>query len=145
MSSPRESGPQKPPRRRPEPMPGGWLWVIVLLLFGGVLWIVVGVTSPGTISYSDFVQLAQKDKFTKVVIRGSSRVVGEFKEDEAKNLPEHLKKYERYNRVETNTHPEQIRELTKALENHVPYRFEDESGAWIGPFFVYVFPMIIII
>src|SRR5207244_3728557 len=109
MPAPRESGPQNRPRRRPEPMPGGWLWIIVLLLFGGIMWVLLGVSSTGTIPYNDFVELAEKGKFANVVLRGSSRVIGEFKDDEAKNLPERLKKYERGNRVEANVHAEQIR------------------------------------
>src|SRR5437870_4433384 len=128
MPSPRESGPQNRPRRRPEPMPGGWLWVIVLLLFGGVMWVLLTYTSPGTISYDDFVQLAQQDKFAKVTIRGSSRIIGEFKDNEAKNLPEHLKKYEHYNRVEANIHSELIRDLREQVKGHTVIRVEEESG-----------------
>ncbi len=145
MPSPKESGPQNRPRRRTEPMPGGWLWVIVLLLFGGVMWVLLGLTSPGTISLSDFIELAQNDKFAKVTIRGSSRIVGDFKDEEAKNLPENLKKYERYNRVEANIHTEMIRDLREQLKGHTVIRVEEESGAWVGPFVFMVLPIILLI
>ncbi len=146
MPAPRESGPQNRPRRRPEPMPGGWLWIIVLLLFGGIMWVLLGVSSTGTVPYNDFVELAKNGKFSTVILRGSSRVIGEFKDDEAKNLPERLKKYERGNRVETNVHAEQIRDLTATLlAAQVQLRNEEEAGAWIGPFFLFVFPTLLII
>jgi cell division protease FtsH len=121
------------------------LWVIVLLLFGGVLWVLLGSAGPSSISYSDFIKLAQEDKFKSVVIRGGARAIGEFKDDEAKKLPDHLKKYERYNRVETNLHQEQIPKLTEILDKHVPYTFDQEAGAWVGPFFMFVFPTLLLI
>jgi cell division protease FtsH len=127
-------------------MPGGWLWVIVLLLFGGVMWVLLGVTSAGTIRYTDFVQLAQKGKFTSVTIRGTSLAVGELKEDEVKNLPEDLKKHVKYNRLETNINDKLIEPLTKQMADaDVPVRVEGEAGAWIGPFFLFVFPTLLVI
>ena len=50
MSSPRDNGPPQRTRRRPEPMPGGWLWVIVLLLFAGVLYVLLNNTAAGSIA-----------------------------------------------------------------------------------------------
>src|SRR5688572_18382851 len=145
MPSPRESGPPNRPRRRPEPMPSGLMWVIVLLLFAGVMWFLLGVTSPGAISYTEFIELAKKEKFKNVIIRGSTRAIGELKEEEAKNLPEHLKKYERGNRLETHIHDKLIDDLNKQVAGHATIRVEDESGAWVGPFFMFVFPTLLII
>src|SRR6266496_3825269 len=116
MPAPRETGPHNRPRRRPEPMPGGWLWIIVLLLFAGIIWILLGVTSAGTVGYSDFVDLAKKEKFINVYIRGTSSVVGELKEDEAKNLPENLKKHVKNNRLEANIQ-ERSEEHTSELQS----------------------------
>src|SRR5438552_2912922 len=145
MPAPRESGPHNRPRRRPEPMPGGWLWIIVLLLFAGIIWVLLGVTSAGTIRYSDFIDLAKNDKFTNVVIRGTSSAVGVLKEDEAKDLPESLKKHVNNNRLETNIQEKQIESLTKHLDGHVPYQFVPESGTWIGPFVTIVLPLLLIV
>jgi cell division protease FtsH len=145
MPSPRESGPEKRPRRRPEPMPGGWLWLIVLILFGGFMWVLLSATSPGTINYSEFIDLAKKDKFASVIIRGTARAVGELKEGEADNLPETLKKHVKNKRVETNINERLIESLIKEVESHAPVRLEDESGAWVAPFVMYVLPMLILI
>jgi cell division protease FtsH len=150
MSSPRDSGPPPRQRRRPEPMPGGWLWVIVLLLFAGVLWVLLGSTGPTSIPYTDFIDLAQKQAFKQVVIRGVSRVVGEFKEGELEKLPENLKKYERNKRVEANINEKLLPQLTEALKKDdgkyvAPITATEEAGAWVGPFFVYVLPMLLFI
>jgi cell division protease FtsH len=109
------------------------------------MWVLLSVTSPGAISYTDFVNLAQKDKFTTIIVRGSSRVVGELKDGEAKNLPEHLTKHVKHNRLETNIHSEQIATFTKDVQGHAVLRVEEESGAWVGPFFMFVFPTLLII
>jgi cell division protease FtsH len=146
MSSPRDNGPPQRTRRRPEPMPGGWLWVIVLLLFAGVLYVLLNNTAAGSIAYSDFLELAEKGKFTSVVLRGSNQVIGEFKEETVADLPDKIKKHVRYNRVETNIHSEQIAQLTTTLiQKGVPLRNEQEAGAWIGPFFLFVFPTLLLI
>jgi cell division protease FtsH len=145
MSSPRDNGPPQRTRRRPEPMPGGWLWVIVLLLFGGVLYVLLNNTAAGSIGYSEFLDLAEKGKFSSVVLRGSNQVIGEFKEGAADDLPDKIKKHVRYNRVETNIHPEQIAQFSTLMKDKVPLRNEQEAGAWIGPFFMFVFPTLLLI
>ena len=72
MTSPRETGPPQRPRRRPEPMPGGWLWVVVLLAvrrrpLGPPGRHLAG--QPSAIPSSS--SLAEKGKFKTVIIRGS--------------------------------------------------------------------------
>ena len=75
MPAPRESGPHNRPRRRPEPMPGGWLWIIVLLLFAGIIWVLLGVTSAGTIRYSDFIDLAKRNRSVLDLLYGNDTFV----------------------------------------------------------------------
>jgi cell division protease FtsH len=146
MPAPRESGPHNRPRRRPEPMPGGWLWIIALPLFGIFIYFLLTAGSPGTINYNDFVQLAKDDKFINVVIRGTTSAVGELKEGEALNLRDDLKKHVKSSRfVETNIQEKLIDNLTKHLDGHAPYRFEAEAGAWLVPFFYVILPMLFIV
>src|ERR1043166_4906360 len=78
MPSPREQpGPRS--RRRQDTMPGGWLWIVVLLLLAVVLWITVGGSGTGTLDYSDFLKLVNAQKIAKVVFReGSHTVIAEL-------------------------------------------------------------------
>ena len=71
MPSPREQ-PTPRGRRRQDTMPGGWLWVVVLLLLAIVLWITVGTQSTGTLEYSQFLTLVKEHKIAKVTFRSGS-------------------------------------------------------------------------
>src|SRR4051812_11938383 len=74
MPSPREQ-PNPRGRRRQETMPGGWLWIVVLLLLAVVIWITVGGTNYGTVDYSDFQKLLKGDKVAKVNFKEGSHVL----------------------------------------------------------------------
>src|SRR5580704_3014215 len=74
MPSPREQ-PNPRSRRRQDTMPGGWLWVVVLLLLAVVLWITVGGPSTGTLEYSDFTKLVAAHKIAKVTFHEGSRTL----------------------------------------------------------------------
>src|ERR1700676_5568231 len=104
MPSPREQ-PNPRSRRRQDTMPGGWLWVVVLLLLAVVLWITVGGPSTGTLEYSQFLTLVKERKIAKVMFHENSRVLpAELAEgakvedlplpDEAKNQLKRSKKFE---------------------------------------------------
>ena len=74
MPSPREQpGPRS--RRRQDTMPGGWLWIVVLLLLAVVLWITVGGSTTGTLEYSDFLKLVNNQKLSKVTFREGSHTL----------------------------------------------------------------------
>src|SRR5438552_3353104 len=68
MPSPRDQ-PNPRGRRRQDTMPGGWLWIVVLLLLAVVMWITVGGTTSGTIDFSDFQALVKGHKIAKVVFK----------------------------------------------------------------------------
>ncbi len=129
-------------------MPGGWLWVMILVLLGGIMYFTLGFSSAGQIDYSVFLKLAEEQKFARVVIRGT-RIVGEFKTGEADKLADdNIKKHIRYNKIETNitAAEQQSGNLTRQLnEYRVNYRFEDEAGAWLGPLFMFLLPTLILI
>src|SRR5437868_5077360 len=148
MPSPREQPPQNR-KRRQETMPGGWLWVVILFLLAGVMYFTLGFNSAGIIDYSDFMKLAKKDKFAKVRIKGTSRVVGEFKPGEAKKVEaENIKKQIRYGKVESNipASENQGGNLTRQLQEWgVNFNTEEETGAWIGPLFMFLLPTLLLV
>jgi cell division protease FtsH len=129
-------------------MPGGWLWIVILFLIAGVMYFTLGFNSAGVIDYSEFKKLA-KDKFAKVTIKGTTRMVGEFKPGEVEKLPEAIRKQVgRKNQIETNMPgPEfQSGNVTKQLtEFGVPYKSEEETGAWIGPLFMFLLPTLLLV
>src|SRR5581483_3463317 len=98
MPSPRD--PQLRNRRRQEGAPGGWLWFVILLGLGLMLYFML-MPNTGVIDYTDFMKLAKEQKFEKVVIRDPDRAIGEFHSGVIDNLPTPIKKQVRYNRVET--------------------------------------------
>jgi len=129
-------------------MPGGWLWIVILILLSVVMYVTLGFNTAGVIDYSEFMKLATKERFERVTIRGSTRMVGEFKPGEADKLPDPIRKLVRYNKIETNIPASEIqsgnvtRQLTQA---GVPYRTEEETGAWIGPLFMFLLPTLLLI
>jgi cell division protease FtsH len=147
MPPPREPpGPAKKGRRQ-EAMPGGWLWLLILLILAVFLWYAL-VPTPGRIDYSEFKQLAQDGMFTKVVIVGTDRAIGELKKNAEEKLKDEIKKQVRGNRLETGIVggqqgiPEVIKDLNEAK---VPYRQEAEPGTWIGPLLMLLLPALILL
>src|SRR5436190_17993628 len=88
MPSPREQPNPNRNRRRQDTMPGGWLWVVVLLLLGVVLYISFGMTSYGTIDYTDFKQLVLNKNISKVTFKeGAYSLVADIRDRTLLNEP----------------------------------------------------------
>src|SRR6266446_2015361 len=86
MPPPREQQPNagnRKDRRRQEPMPGGWLWIVILLLLAGVMWMTLGYSGDNIVNYSDFLNLAKDQKFKLVIFKGTNRLIGEINEADA--------------------------------------------------------------
>src|SRR2546421_1939303 len=97
MPPPREPlNPQQRGRRRQESMPGGWLWLVVLVLLAIVVWFTFAGSS-GVIDYSQFMALAREGKFERVIQRGDTKAIGEIRASEVDKLDENIKKQVRYN------------------------------------------------
>ncbi len=136
MPSPREQPNFNRNRRRPEVMPGGWMWLVLLLLLFGVLFYTLGFPSPGIIDYTDFEKLVREGKIARVVFKGNDRLLAEFKEGVIDTLDPGIRKKVRFNKVETaiTDSDRQTGEVTRILkEGKVPYAREDEPGSWVGP------------
>src|SRR5262249_22889761 len=133
MPSPREQPSGKHPKgRRPEVMPGGWLWLVILVLLVGILYLALGFGSGGTIAYSDFLQLVDSGKVSKVTLVGNNRVVGEVKKDaDLSKLSERLQKQIRNGKFTTllPQGPEVVNTLVKELRTaRVDFSQEEEHG-----------------
>jgi cell division protease FtsH len=130
-------------------MPGGWLWIVILCLLAGVMYFTIGLNSAGVIDYSDFMKLvADKDKFVKVTFRGNTRLVGEFKPGVEEKLEDKIKKQVRGHKVETNIPASDIQSgrVTKELSDaKVDFKQDEETGAWIGPLFMFLLPTLLLI
>src|SRR6516164_4837920 len=89
MPARQPTGSNRNPRRRPAPvMPGGWMWLVLIVTV--VIMLFVVNNDGGIIGYSDFLQQVDKGNVDKVVFHGdSSRVTGEFKKLD--DLPESVR------------------------------------------------------
>ena len=133
MPSPREQPNRS--RRRQETMPGGWLWVVILLLITAVLIVTFGFPSYGAIDYSEFEQLVKNKKVTKVAFtEGSNTLLADLKDVD--DLPEAKRAQIRNLKAEVRflKSDVEIAELGKYLEtNKIPYKVDRELGSWIAP------------
>src|SRR4051794_6045533 len=79
------------PRRRPGPvMPGGWVWLVLLVGVVGML-IMLGYDTYPRIDYSEFSTLLEGHRLDNVTLIGTERIVGEVKEGQKAELPEGLR------------------------------------------------------
>src|SRR5207253_7083550 len=113
---PRQPSPNRNTRRRPGPMmPGGWMWLVLLVTVVIMLLTLNG--ESGMIKYSDFMDLVDKDNVSDVVIQGSDKVSGKVKNPD--NLPEPVRKKLRGGNTFTTLIPQlgkDQNDLTKQLQ-----------------------------
>jgi cell division protease FtsH len=136
MPSPREQPRPDRKSRRQDTMPGGWLWVVVLLLLAVVLYITFGLPPASSIDYSDFVKLVMEKKVLKVTFsEGSTSLTAEFDPKEEESLPKEMREKIRNHRAEVVLWKGDIDsgELSKLLQaNNVPRKTERQVTAWLG-------------
>jgi len=152
MPAPREQNPNQKNRRRQEAMPGGWLWIVILLLLGGVMYFTLGYGGDNTVNYSEFLTLAKDKKFKLVIFKGQNRLIGEFKEGEAEKgkLDDKLFKKVRYNKVETYVPESDVKSgaVTKLIRDEYKvenFKVEEDTGSWVGSLFMVFLPVLILI
>ncbi len=144
MPPPREQPPKS--RRRQESMPGTWLWLVVLLILALFLLIPLNYGTP-SIEYSEFINLMRDNKFKKVTLRGTTRLIGEVNSPD--DLPEAMRSKVRQKRVEA-TIPENFR---NNINQHFPpppwkdlvIREEAEPTAWISSLVMVLFPLLLFV
>ncbi|MBM4071899.1 MAG: ATP-dependent zinc metalloprotease FtsH [Planctomycetes bacterium] len=148
MPPPREQpGPANRNRRRPDTMPGGWLWLVILLVLAGFLYFALGFPSAGIIDYSQFMKLAKEGAFKRVVIVGDTRAIGELNDKAEDKLGEAIKRQVRSGRLATSIPggAQAIPRMTAELDGKVDYRQEQEPGTWIGPLMMLLLPGLILL
>jgi cell division protease FtsH len=164
MPSPRE--PQTPPnkgRRRPEAGLGGWLWLVILVLLVGFLYLAFGFGNSSVIDWSDFRELIHEGKVKTVTIVGKepAKIVGELREDVT--LTEPLKKRIRGNKFTVNVPPgaeksdtfyaflntakvgDPPKEGAKDTRPALKYSSQEDSGNWIVPLLYLLLPAIVLL
>src|SRR5262249_53516241 len=157
MPPPREPVNPQGRRRRQESMPGGWLWLVILVLLFLILYFTLLNPSVANIDYTDFLRLAEQGKFERVVLRGTAKAVGELKEKEIPSLDESIRNQIRGgNKVETSISDKTIAELHKKLteiseqqrkagKEPLKIREEQEPGGWVGPLLMMILPAVILL
>jgi cell division protease FtsH len=147
MPPPREQPNPNRSRRRQDTMPGGWLWVVVLLLLGVVLYITFGVSGLNTIDYSDFEALVAKGHIAKVIFKeGSNSLIAEIAKKEDVQ-PDLLKQQVRHGRVQVflwkgDVESGEVSRLLKSKD--IPRKTEQELTAWLGPVFSFLVMLMIL-
>jgi cell division protease FtsH len=146
MPAPREPGSSRQ-RKRPDTMPGGWIWIVVLLGLVVVIVTAFGVPHGSQINFFQFVDLAREKKIDKITIRGEERVIGHLKPDV--ELPDNIKTKVKGGIVEA---PIPAPEKAKVYDHFRDAKFpldkinaELEPTAWVGPFILYVLPTFLLI
>jgi cell division protease FtsH len=138
MPSPREQ-PSPRNRRRQDAMPGGWLWIVVLLLLGVVMWITLGGANYSTIDYSDFLELVRKHKVSKVLFKeGSHTLLAELdaaaKIDDLPISESARAQLARSRKFEVQYWEGDATELSKILDqNSVPRKTDPATWATVAP------------
>jgi cell division protease FtsH len=133
-------------RRRQDTMPGGWLWIVVLLLLGVVLYITFGMTGFKTIDYSDFEKQVKDGNVERVTFKeGAYSLIAEVKDEN--KVPENLRRYFSNKKVEVLLWKGDVDSgiVSNFLkDNHVPHRTERELSVWLGPVFTFLVTLFIL-
>jgi cell division protease FtsH len=134
-------------------MPGGWLWIVVLLVLVVLMWMTVGAGTTGTLDYSDFVTLVEKHKIAKVVFKEGSHTLTAELDPNIKNIEDlpiseegrkHLSARSRKFEVQFWEGDEKA--LSKLLDdNHVPRKTEPAGWSVIAPLIMYALPTLLLI
>jgi cell division protease FtsH len=130
-------------------MPGGWMWLVLLITVIVMLFVVN--TDGSQIPTSDFLDQVQKDNLNDVVIQSNDRVVGKIKD--RSRLPEDLEKKVRKDGQVTSYIPGITKGESEAAklfnrkrdEGKLKYTFEPEHGTWLMNAIVFLLPTLVIL
>jgi cell division protease FtsH len=141
--------PNKPPKRSSGPLvPGGWIWLLILI---GILLLVIltdQLTTSNRIEYGEFKQQIRKDNVTDIRI-GATKITGVFKSSQAlSDLPPDVQKRMQAHENKfsvlrpTMEDPELLKELAIRVLKH---DFDKDSAAWVGPLLFYLIPTLLLL
>ncbi len=143
---PRQSpNPPRTPRRRPGPvMPGGWVWLVLLMVVVGVMFLVGDLNGPPTISYSDFRELIDQNLVEKVVIQGDT-AKGQLNEKEVSKVPQKIaQELHGSTKFQVQLGPkETYPDLNKALLEHKVDIKNEPANNFFGQLLAYALPILV--
>jgi cell division protease FtsH len=123
-------------------MPGGWVWLVLLMVVVGVMFLVGDLNGPPTIHASQFSKLIEKNAVEKVVVqggvaRGQLKEKAEVPSDIASDL-------HGSNKFQVQLGPKETYESWRqAFEKHgVDYTFETETN-FFGQLLAYALPILV--
>jgi cell division protease FtsH len=156
MPPPREQpSPSNKNRRRPEVMPGGWLWLVILALLVGILYFAL-VPPKNSIEYRDFLTLLQDGYVKSITTVGKDpvQINGEVYKEKIKNLKdETLRDKISSGKFTTKVPPTEERsgelskDIRKAINKDSGLRWEEkgDTGNWISPILMFIVPTLILL
>jgi cell division protease FtsH len=134
-------------------MPGGWLWLVILVLLVAILFFFLR-DKGNTIAFSDFTTLLDKGQVKTVRVIGKEPMIieGELKEGEHKKLDEELqKKISQDGKFTAQGPPSDSvgllnKKLDQAKEKYkTRYTFQEAQGNWIGPILMLLLPALLLL
>jgi cell division protease FtsH len=152
---PNPSLPPGKPRRRPAPAAGGnWIWMVILLLVVGWLYVWQNA-SVGNIRWGEFIRLindpSDSKALKKITLLGAERIVGEVDLDKLHDadLKTKLSKDGRFSvtRPKVNDDAQLVKRLTELASqpNGLEWSQEEEHFAWLGPVMMIVLPALLML
>jgi cell division protease FtsH len=141
--------PAGPNRRRPSPaMPGGWIWLVILLMAVVTLYLSQEIGSRPEINYNDFLTLAKDKNLDKVTLVGDDTIHGEVRNlDQIKS--EEVKKRLGSRKVfTTNRPPGDALKFAGDLQERDPsvqVRVEKDRGGLIVSLLMFVVPTVLLV
>lgn len=151
---PRPNPPSGKPRRRPAPvMPGGWIWLIIIAMIAGMIFLGT-FPSSGTIHWSDFLRLIDTAELSqhlkKLTFVNNDRIEGEV--DDKNALPDDIKRQLSGNSfmvrlipLEDKTVTERINQLGVRKEHPVEIKTKEDHFGWLGPIIMMVLPAVLLL
>ncbi len=151
MPSDPNSSPPPPqggkPRRRPQPAVGGnWIWLVILLVLGG-MFLFQSINPGGTLEWSEFYSLLEKGQLKQIVLIGTERINGEVKNPE--DVPQDVRKKLRNGKFTVQRLRADDRKLVELIDkqilNGLKVDQQDDHYAWMTPVLVMLLPAVVLL
>jgi cell division protease FtsH len=135
-------------------MPGGWLWLVILVLLVGILYLTLGFGSTNNIDYSEFTALLQEGKVERITVITSTppKIIGELKKGAVEQLPEQLQKKIPNGKFATDVPAYDVQvglgnkiEAAKKKNPELIVKSEPERGTWVGPVLMLLLPALLLL
>jgi cell division protease FtsH len=124
-------------------MPGGMMWIVVLVALVIIVALVVQLPSAGTtIGYGPFVTLAKANAFDSITVRGDTKIEGKFKKDFVPDDP----KLKGKTQVDAIIPPVMRQNIRPDFPNAIDIiEAKDDPFAGFSSFMLVIFPTLVLI